>query len=417
MKERNRDNVFLKTFKYRLYPHTGVLTAFLITLEASRQLYNTALEHRVVSWKDRKKRINYYDQANELPSLGDPVFDLVHSQVKQDVLRRLQKAFDAFFQRQKNRSSSKGKTGFPRYKGKNRYHSFTYPQNTGFEIKETRPGHANLRLGALGTVKMRYHRPIPATGKVKTCTILRKNRKWYAVFSTELPKTPMLPGVRYTEPVGLENYLALSDGSIEENPRYYRKAQVSTAKEQKKLKRVKNGSNNFRKQSLKVAKRHEKVANQRADFLHKLTKKLVDKYPYIKVESLKIENMVRNHKLSKSIMDAGWGTFFYMLAYKAAEAGTLVEFVNPRGTSKVCWSCGKLVPKDLKDREHKCTFCGFTAHRDLNSALVIRDRKPLKARAGTARTSNQARGEPGDPEGKTLSGVTGSAKREASSFR
>jgi len=403
----------IRNYKYRLYPHEGAETALGMALEASRQLYNTALEHRILNYRDRKHGINYYDQANELPLLDDPVFGLLHSQVRQDVLRRLQKSFDGFFRRLK--SNNGDKPGFPRFKGKNRYHSFTYPQNTGFFVNPGRKKHATLRLGNLGIIDIRYHRPIPKDAKLKTCTILRKNRKWYAVFSVELPDVPRKKelGDPLGIDVGLERFLTDSDGKKVPNPRFYRKGEEKLKKGQRILAKKVGGkpgekkSSNCKKQSFKVAKLHEKVGNRRRDFQHKTARGIIDLNPFVKVEALSIQNMLKNHKLAKSIADAGWGTFFRMLDGKAEEAGGLVLYVNPAGTSQTCL-CGAQVPKDLSVRLHACPVCGLVMDRDVVSAKLVKGRKG-SSRSGTDRI--QACGDPGD---LVPTGVTGSSKQEKS---
>ncbi len=405
----------IRNYKYRLYPHEGAETALRIVLEACRQLYNTSLEHRNLNYKDRKHSVNYYDQANELPTLDDPMFSLLHSQVKQDVLRRLQRSFDAFFRRL--RSGNGEKPGFPRFKGKNRYHSFVYPQSTGFAVNPTRKGHATLRLGNLGKIDMRYHRPIPRNAKMKTCTVLRKNRKWYAVLSVELPD--VLQKNDLGDPlgidVGLEKFLTDSDGEKVPNPRFYRKAENELKKQQRKLAKRQGGrkgekkSNNYKKQSFKVARHHEKVANQRRDFQFKTALGIVRKSPLIKVEALLIRNMITNHKLAKSIVDAGWGTFFRILESKAEEAGGLVMYVNPSGTSQTCL-CGEKVPKDLSVRVHNCPACGLVMDRDELSARLVQVAEPVRtSRTGTVRS--HACGDSGDLT-ERLVGVTGSLKQE-----
>ena len=374
----------IRSYKYRAYPNKGEKIALEMILEACRQLYNTALEHRNLNYKDRKHKVNYYDQANALKNLDDPIFDLIHSQVQQDVLKRLQKSFDSFFRRIKNGE----KPGYPRFKPANRYHSFTYPQATQFLINPKKKGKDKVKLGKFGSIDIRYHRPIPKEGKLKTCTVLRKNQKWYLIFVIELPnveKNKDLTGEILGIDVGLEKFLTDSEGNTISNPRFYRKSEEKLKKEQRKLSRKSKKSNNYKKQSLKVARQYEKIANQRRDFLFKTAKSIVDQNPIIKVEALQIRNMLKNHKLAKSIADAGWGTFFSILENKAEEAGGLVMYVNPAGTSQTC-TCGELVPKTLKDRIHICPKCGLVKDRDEVSAEIIRDRRPI-SRSGTDRSN------------------------------
>lgn len=368
----------IRNYRYRLYPNKGQEKVLSSTLETCRRLYNLAREQRIIGYRYEHRSVRYIDQQNELTGFRkeDEYLNNVYSQVLQNVLRRVDTAYSFFF---------KYGYGYPRYKTPNKYHSFTYPQSTGFAIKNVNGKQAKLRLGSIGCINLRYHRLVPDEATTKTCTVVRKHGRWYAVISLDLPDVPTRTdtGNPVGIDVGLENYLTLSNGDVVENPRHYRKSQEKLAVEQRKLstkvgsKKGQKKSNNYKKQSRQVSNVHEHIANQRIDYLHKLTRELVEKYPHIKVEKLQIKNMVRNHRLSKSIMDASWGTFFRLLVEKAESAGTVVEFVNPRGTSQVCWNCGENVPKELKDREHLCPYCGFQTHRDHNSSLVIRDREPL----------------------------------------
>jgi putative transposase len=300
-----------------------------------------------------------------------PVLHAVHSQVLQDVLRRLDKTFKNFFTRVKNSE----KAGYPRFKGGNRYHSFTYPQSGFVLTKKT------LLLSKIGEVNLKYHRPLPADGVIKTCTIKRDVDHWYACFTVELPEKPLIPPSDITTAggvdVGLTHLLALNTGELIENPRWFRTSEKKLAKEQRKLSRKKKGSHSRNKQRVKVARVHRTIRNQRKDFHHQLSRQLVDKYELIVYEDLTITNMVKNHHLVKSISDAGWDQLMRFTQYKAEEAGSWVEYVNAYGTTQVCSRCGKLVPKTLAMRMHRCPYCGLVLHRDTNSATEILDRSVL----------------------------------------
>lgn len=369
-----------KTYKYRLYPKREQLDALIHTVETCRDIYNTALEQRVMLYRDRKKNISCYEQINQMKDAVpcDECLIAVHSQVRQDVIRRVDKAYKAFFRRCANGD----KPGFPRYKGKDRYHSFTYPQS-GFAILPGRGKHSKLKLSKIGSLEMRYHREIPDEACIKTCTIVRNNEKWYVCFSLMLPDVEPLADIGQPVgiDVGLEYFASLSDGGRITNPRYYQQAEEKLKFEQQRLSRKEKGSNNRRKQVKRIAVVHESVANKRNDYLHKVARQTVDIYPYIRVESLNIRNMLKNHRLAKSIADAGWGRFMNLLVCKAEEAGKRVEFVNPAGTSQTCPACGERVEKDLSVRTHICQACGFVAPRDIASAMVI------SFRAGTARSA------------------------------
>lgn len=228
-----------KTFKFRLYPNRQQRDRLVATLDLCRELYNGALEERVGAWKNRTP-VNYYGQKLQIPDIKAlrPEFTGVHSQVVQDVLLRLDKAYKAFFRRCKT-----GQTpGFPRFKGRNRYNSFTYPQS-GFALND------KLQLSKIGNVKIKQHRKIE--GEIKTLTIRRDAGCWYACFSVEFEPTPLPSNDRTIGiDVGLESFAVLSDGTAIENPRYYRKAQAKLRRAQRKVARRPNKRSNRRRKSV-----------------------------------------------------------------------------------------------------------------------------------------------------------------------
>ncbi len=361
----------IRTYKFRLYPtkhQKGIFTQWLTTC---RILYNNSLAERKNEWETKKISVTYNDQAAQLKE--DKKTDLflrrVHSQVLQDVLRRVDKTFKNFFRR-----VQKGeKPGYPRFKGKNRYGSFTYPQS-GFSIDYEGK---KLILSKIGNINIKLHRQIPSEGIIKTCTIKRDVDQWYVCFSVELPD---LETKRKTEreithavgiDVGLKSLLALSNGETVENPRWFRNTEKKLTKEQRKLSKKQKGSKNRKKQRIKIARLHRKVRNQRSDLHHKLSNYLVKIYDVIVFENLNITGMVKNHHLAKSISDAGWRQLIRFTQYKAEEAGTWVELVDPNGTTQFCSDCGNVVPKKLSTRIHRCPYCGFKIDRDTNAAINI----------------------------------------------
>lgn len=420
----------IRTYKYRLYPNKSQKEILTRTIGTCRDVYNMALAQKRRYYQEAKKSISYTQQANELRKTKKEISVLrqIHSQVLQDVLRRVDKSYQNFFRRVKEKKSGKlkDKPGFPRYKGKNRYHSFTYPQS-GFELRinQKKPKHSKVYLSKIGTIKLRYHRPIPKLAKIKTCTVIRKIDKWYVCFSLELPEVPQKK--EFVRPVGIDiglnNLIALNNGEVADNPRFLRESEKKLKKTQKSLSRKKGfkkgerKSNNYKKQSRKVAKIHEKITNQRKDYLHKLSRELVNRYDLIVLEDLRIKNMLKNPRLAKSISDASWATFLNRLTYKAEEAGGLVEKVDSKGTSQECPKCKSRVPKSLAVRVHRCPFCDFKEDRDVTSAEVIFGRSKNLHRVSGVGTTQYTCGESGDLDGSISSGVTGSAKQEAPSFR
>ena len=356
----------MKTYKYRLYPTKLQAIKLAETLEYCRVLYNCALEQRKTAYRQFRISINYNSQSSELKDIKQafPEYKQVHAQVLQDVLIRLNNAFKKFFARLRKGE----KPGYPRFKGRGWYDSFTYPQS-GFSLTDNKKGYQRVKLSKIGSIKVKLHRCIKGT--IKTCLVKREVDKWYVCFSCEvepniLPKTHKTVGID----VGLEKFAALSDGNIIENPRCLRKSEAKLKYEQRKLSRKKKGSNSRKKQRIIVAKIHRKIKNQRNDFLQKLSTMLIQRYDAIILEDLKIKNIVKNHHLAKSISDASWSKFMKYLSYKAESAGRKVILVNPRNTSQICSGCGVIVKKSLATRTHKCS-CGLVLDRDINAAINI----------------------------------------------
>ncbi len=371
----------MKSFKYRLSPTRKQQETLQWTLDRTRELYNAALQERRDAYRMVDKSINYYEQANQLPEIKDirEEYRDIHSQVLQDVLRRVDKAMQAFFRRVKS-----GETpGYPRFQGRDRYDSFTYPQ-VGFSLT-----HDNrVCLSKIGSIKVKLHRAVQ--GKVKTCTIKREGDSWYVVFACEVAQEP-LPVSHESVGIdlGLLHFATFSTGETIENPRYYRRAEKKLATLQQSLTTKKRGSHRRKKAVQRVAKAHRKVRHQRADFLHKESRQLVNVYGLIVFEELQPVNMSKRAKpkqdengtylpngasaksgLNKSIHDAGWGQFVGYCTYKAEDAGRTVVQVNPRYTSQACSGCGMVKKKTLEERWHSCA-CGTELDRDHNAALNI----------------------------------------------
>jgi putative transposase len=280
----------------------------------------------------------------------------------QDVLRRVDKTFQSFFRRVK----SGRKAGFPRFKSMRRFDSYTFPSyGDGCKFRDD----GNLYIQGIGVLKVKLHRPV--VGQIKTVTLKRECGRWYVCFSVEfeipepLPSTGEVTGID----VGLESFVTLSDGTVIENPRHYRKAQARLRRAQRKVARRKKGSGRRRKAVQTLQRVHAHVRNQRADFHHQASRILVTNYDLIAVEDLNIKSLARG-TLAKSVNDVGWGGFLAKLSHKAEEAGRRLVKVNPNGTSQRC-PCGAAVPKNLGLRWHQCFACGMSVSRDHASALEI----------------------------------------------
>lgn len=357
-----------KAFKYRLYPTKPQVKDLERTLELCRELYNAALQERRDAYKKAGKSVGLYQQKRYLPQIREelPQYKRVHSQVLQDVIHRVDKAFQGFFRRLK---AKKGKAGYPRFKGKGRYDSFTFPQAGATGVKLQKDGKRVLIYG-IGSVKIKFHRPLE--GRVKTATIKREGEHWYIVFVCEVEPRPLPPN---DQAIGIDlgtnpHFLVTSEGEMVEAPRYFQKAQERLAKAQRELSRKKKGSNRRKKARLKVAKLHRKIANQRRDFHHKLARRLVNAYGTIVHEDLNILALSRSY-VAKGIHDAGWAQFLAILAYKAAEAGRRVIKVDPKYTSQDCPVCGHREKKPLWVRAYTCPQCGTLLHRDVAAAQNI----------------------------------------------
>lgn len=292
-----------------------------------------------------------------------PYANQMFSQTAQSAIEQVDMAFEAFFRRVK----AGEKPGYPRFKGPNRFNSFLFKQfGMGTKLDGRR-----LKLYGIGRVRVRWHRP--PEGQIKTVRILHRAGRWYACFTCEVPEPERLPetGKAVGIDVGLSALLTTSNGEKVEHPAFYRAGQRKLRRLQRKLARTKRGSQNRRKILRAVQRQQERVANQRRDFLHKLSTDLVRRYDCIALEDLRVRNMVRNRHLSKSILDSGWSTFRQHLTYKAESAGREIAFVDPAYTSKCCAQCGAVFQDfDLSTRWVTCA-CGLSLDRDHNAALNI----------------------------------------------
>ncbi len=356
-----------KTFKYKLKPAPEQERMFEHTLMLCRHVYNAAVEERREAWQKCGVSVNYYQQKAELPGIKEamPEYAGVHSQVLQDVVLRVDRAFQAFFRRVKA-----GETpGYPRFQGRDRYNSFTYLQ-VGEHGGAALDG-GLLSLSKIGRIPIRLHGPLKGTPK--TVTISREADGWYACIScADVPVQPLpATGQETGIDLGIEAFATLSDGTRIFHPGWYRKAERALKTAQRRVSRRKKGSNRRRKAVTLLAKAHQQVRRQRRDFHHKTALALVQANDTIYHEALQPANMVKNHHLAKSIQDAGWGAFLIILTHKAAWAGRRVVAVNPAFTSQTCSGCGALVSKGLSVRWHSCPACGTSLHRDHNAAKNI----------------------------------------------
>lgn len=370
-----------KSFKYRLSPTRKQAEKLQWVLDRCRELYNAGLSERRDAYRMAGKSISCYDQINDLPEIKEirEEYQEIGSHVLQDVLRRLDKAMQNFFRRVKQGQEP----GYPRFQGRDRYDSFTFPDQAGWKLDG-----AKLAISKLGSIKVKLHRAIE--GKVKTATVKREGCQWYIVFSCEVGKQ-VLP-LSY-EDVGIDlgvSYLAtLSTGETIAHPRHWRKAEDKITALQQSLARKKRGSHRRQKAKKALSAAYRKVRHQRADYLHKASRGLINRFQVIVFEDIQTVNLTKRPKpkqdengtylpnnasvkagLNTSILDAGWAMFVAMCRSKAEEAGRTLLQVNPHSTSQICSSCGTVRKKELSERWHSCD-CGTELDRDHNAAINI----------------------------------------------
>ncbi len=376
-------------YQYRLRPTASQIALMDEWLELLRKQYNYRLAERFHWWEQNRCAVNacsltvchlpelkhqpdYYSQKRDLLNTKELFHEYraIHAQVLQNCIERVHEAFERWL-----KGACNGRrAGKPRFKGAGRYRSFTFPQ-----VKQDCIRGKFIHLPKIGLVKFIQHRPVPNGFKIKTATITRKANGWYVTLSLEdksVPKfTPDPPTLDNTIGIdmGLESFLVMDDGTPEPVPQYYRKAQKKLKLLQRAVSRQKKGSNRRKKRLKRLAKAHQKVANQRRDFHYKTAKKLVSKGKHIGYEALNIRGIARS-KLAKSTYDAGWRQFLQILKVKAERAGLMAIAVNPKGTSQECAGCSHKVPKELRDKWHHCPHCGLSISRDQNAAINIKHR-------------------------------------------
>jgi len=366
----------IRAFRYRVYLSKAQKRLFSEQAETCRLLYNHLLALNNESYKKDKTSL-VHRFSGLLPKLKkiEPRLKEVHSQVSQDVCRRLNLAFENFFRRVKLGEDP----GFPRYKGSHRTVSLGFT-NQNFRVMEDN----RVFFNKIGLVKTKFHRIIPIGSVVKQATLKKTpSDKFFVSIICDTPDSKKLPktGKTLAFDLGLSSYLTTHEGLKIKNPKHLAKKLTELKKTQSKLDKEKKWSPKKDKLKKKFQKLHEKVKNQRTDHLHKLSRKIVNENDIIILEDLNIKNMLEreNEKLTKkqnlgmhrNIGDAAWSTFSNMLSYKAENAGRTVIKVDPRNTSKMCSRCFRLVFKELRNRVHECPFCSLVLDRDLNAALNI----------------------------------------------
>jgi len=353
----------MRNFKYRIYPNKTAVRLLDNIFHGHRCLYNKALEQRIDAYKNYELSLTFYDQNKSLNQVRKNKFPQVNCTSFQRTMRRLDLAFKAFFRRLK----SGEKPGFPRFKSQYRFNSIAFKAGDGANIKNDK-----LILTKCPPIRIKWHRDLPEDSVIKQICIIRKNKRWYIClsvdtdFSWNRKKTGKSVGID----LGISHLVTTSEGEFFDSPKFYINAQKKLRVLQRSVSRKKKGSNSRRKAAKLLADFHEHIANQRRDFLHKLSYNLVKRFDFIFMEDLKLAFMNRNKHLAKSSLDVAMGQLTDMLEYKAESAGVQVTKVDPKYTSQVCSRCGTIVKKSLSTRTHKCD-CGIVLDRDHNAAINI----------------------------------------------
>jgi len=391
-------------YQYRLRLTTAQETTIDEWLELCRRQYNYRLAERFNWWEQNRCDVNacplicYLPELKENPDFYSQKRDLVNSKklfpeykelpshTLQDVVARVEKTFERWL----NGDSNGKRSGKPRFKGRGRFRSIGFPD----PIKPEHIDGRFIQLPKIGKVKLILHRPLPDGFKVKTAAIVKKADGYYVTLSLQDSSVPVLspnlPTMDNTIGIdmGLKAFLVDDAGAEVAIPQFYRKAQKRLKRAQRSLSRKKKGSSNRKKAIKRVGKAHLKVANCRKDFHYKTAKKLINKGKNIGHEALNIKGLAKT-RISKSVNDAGWGTFLKILEIKAERAGLLAIPVNPNGTTQDCSRCGVKVPKTLADRWHSCPHCSCELDRDHNAAINIKQRAvghPVQALRGDRNT-------------------------------
>ncbi|MQA74162.1 MAG: IS200/IS605 family element transposase accessory protein TnpB [Solirubrobacterales bacterium] len=381
-----------RTYRYRLYPTRRQAGALAAQLRFACELYNAALEQRRWAYRRCGKSVGYHAQSAELTELRRQAPGLcppegMNCWSAQEVLRRLDRAFAAFFRRVKRGE----KAGYPRFRSARRFDTLAWTMKGhagGVAVTEE----GRLRLQGVGCLKVKWHRSVPTEATLGEVRVTRRGSgpraRFYVSICAELPDPPSRPatGQAVGIDLGVRRLVSLSTGEQLEGPRAEREASSAVRRAARRVARRKRGSQRRRKAAALLARRREREANRRRDSAHKLSRTLVERFDLIAVESLRVANMMRSARgtvaepatnvaqkrsLNRAIADQSWAQMLSFLAYKAEEAGRRVVKVDPANTSRTCSACGAVDARSRSAKRFRCIACGRADDADVNAANVI----------------------------------------------
>jgi len=354
-----------RTYRYRLYPTRRQAQALEQQLGEACDLYNAALQHRRDAWHEQGRSVSLYDQDAELKTLrAEGILDPeVSFNSQRATLRRLDRAMQAFYRRCK----AGEKPGYPRFRSRQRFDTLEWAIGNGAAVTDA----GRLRLQAVGHVKLKMHRALPAGAKLCTAQVTRRNGRWFASIALDgvAPRPLPATGESVGLDLGVSTFAALSTGELIAGPRAQRAAAAKVRRAARRVARRQRGSHGRRKAATLLGRHREHERNVRRDHAHKLSRQLVERFDVIAVENLNVRGLARS-ALARDVNDQGWGQFLTYLADKAEDAGRQVIPVDARNTSRTCAECGTIAAKTLEQRVHECA-CGYRADRDVNAARVV----------------------------------------------
>lgn len=351
----------IRSYKFRINPSRAQAAALSEMLRDFCRLYNAGLEHRIEAYR-KGVSVKVNEQIVTLPVIRRDIPEQGRwsCTAQQQVLRKLDKTFKAFFGRIKRGA----KAGFPRFRAAARYHAADFRVGDGLTIRKS--GKLGI-VGVPGEIKVRWHRELPS--KPKSAILTRQSGKWHVVFHVEVAAVERAGPGSVGVDMGLTSLVALSNGETISRPGWTRRAAKGLRRRQRAVARCKRGSKTRRKRVVALARYHARIGNRRRDFCHKLTRNLVNRFGRIAVENLNIKGLAAG-MLAKHVHDAAWAQIVAMLRYKAESASCEFVEVDPRGTSQTCPECGIIEPKTLATREHRCE-CGCSLDRDVAAAKIV----------------------------------------------